>query len=101
MSFPKSCGNVTGLPKLCVAVLMGVPLRKSPLRFRPRGIVTFHGGQGWNRTSDTGIFSPVHYQLSYLSEMVPHGNIFDSQDRFGQECYRAGMFWWTRGGSNS
>lgn len=40
-SLPKSCGSVTGFPKLCVAVLIGVPLRKSPVRFKPRGIVTF------------------------------------------------------------
>ena len=26
----------------------------------------FGGGQGQNRTADTGIFSPVLYQLSYL-----------------------------------
>ncbi len=24
------------------------------------------GGQGWNRTADTGIFSPLLYRLSYL-----------------------------------
>lgn len=27
-------------------------------------------GQGRGRTGDTGIFSPVLYQLSYLSEAV-------------------------------
>lgn len=25
-----------------------------------------YGGSDWNRTSDTGIFSPLLYQLSYL-----------------------------------
>ena len=25
------------------------------------------GGQGWNRTTDTGIFSPLLYRLSYLA----------------------------------
>jgi len=25
-----------------------------------------YGAQGWNRTSDTRIFSPLLYQLSYL-----------------------------------
>ena len=25
------------------------------------------GGQRWNRTTDTGIFSPLLYQLSYLA----------------------------------
>ncbi len=27
----------------------------------------FYGGQGQNRTADTGIFSPLLYQLSYLA----------------------------------
>ena len=27
------------------------------------------GGQGRNRTADTGIFSPLLYQLSYLAEL--------------------------------
>ena len=27
----------------------------------------FYGGQEWNRTTDTGIFSPLLYQLSYLA----------------------------------
>ncbi len=27
----------------------------------------FHGGQGRNRTTDTRIFSPLLYQLSYLA----------------------------------
>ena len=26
-----------------------------------------NGGQGWNRTTDTRIFSPLLYQLSYLA----------------------------------
>jgi hypothetical protein len=26
-----------------------------------------NGGQGQNRTADTGIFSPLLYQLSYLA----------------------------------
>ena len=31
-------------------------------------IINFrNGGQGWNRTSDTGIFSPLLYRLSYLA----------------------------------
>jgi hypothetical protein len=29
-----------------------------------------HGGQGGNRTPDTGIFNPLLYQLSYLAEMM-------------------------------
>ena len=27
----------------------------------------FNGGQGQNRTADTGIFSPLLYRLSYLA----------------------------------
>ena len=35
----------------------------------PEGVqvVDFHGGQGRNRTTDTRIFSPLLYQLSYLA----------------------------------
>ena len=29
------------------------------------------GGQGWNRTTDTRIFSPLLYQLSYLAMTWP------------------------------
>ena len=29
----------------------------------------FDGGQGRNRTADTGIFSPLLYQLSYLAAL--------------------------------
>ena len=35
------------------------------------------GASGRNRTTDTGIFSPLLYQLSYLgksTEQLPHGN---------------------------
>ena len=28
-----------------------------------------NGGQKWNRTTDTGIFSPLLYQLSYLANV--------------------------------
>ena len=28
---------------------------------------TDNGGQRWNRTTDTGIFSPLLYRLSYLA----------------------------------
>ena len=30
-----------------------------------------NGGQGRNRTTDTRIFSPLLYQLSYLAKQVP------------------------------
>src|ERR1700722_17527833 len=29
------------------------------------------GGQGWNRTADTRIFSPLLYRLSYLPTVAP------------------------------
>ena len=32
-----------------------------------REVLDFHGGQGRNRTTDTRIFSPLLYQLSYLA----------------------------------
>ncbi len=32
----------------------------------PQGVEVI-GGQGQNRTADTGIFSPLLYQLSYLA----------------------------------
>ena len=31
---------------------------------------TYNGGQGQNRTADTGIFSPLLYRLSYLALQV-------------------------------
>ena len=43
-------------------------MKKAP---KPRGSRCFRGiflsGQGRGRTADTGIFSPVLYQLSYLT----------------------------------
>ena len=33
-------------------------------------VVTLSSGQGRNRTADTRIFSPLLYQLSYLSALV-------------------------------
>ena len=32
----------------------------------PRGVLGVSGAQGRNRTTDTGIFNPLLYQLSYL-----------------------------------
>ncbi len=35
-----------------------------------------NGAQGQNRTADTGIFSPLLYQLSYLGEgWLPSGDV--------------------------
>ena len=31
-----------------------------------------HGGQGWNRTSDTGIFSPKNCSTVQLNQYVTH-----------------------------
>src|SRR5690606_28008880 len=42
--------------------------RPSGGRF-PLKASTSRGGQGRNRTADTGIFSPVLYRLSYLSNI--------------------------------
>ena len=33
-----------------------------------------NGGQGRNRTTDTRIFSPLLYQLSYLAKLAIHIN---------------------------
>jgi hypothetical protein len=33
----------------------------------PTQVLVFHGGQGRNRTTDTRIFNPLLYQLSYLA----------------------------------
>src|SRR5690554_5749057 len=46
-----------------------VPATKSPLGSGLRGP---DGGQGGNRTPDTGIFNPLLYQLSYLAGTL-HG----------------------------
>ena len=34
-----------------------------------RSIAIWNGGQGRNRTTDTRIFSPLLYQLSYLAKL--------------------------------
>ena len=31
----------------------------------------FDGASGWNRTADTGIFSPLRYRLSYKGILLP------------------------------
>ena len=39
-----------------------------------------YGGQGWNRTTDTRIFSPLLYRLSYLAIIgASHYRIFTSK----------------------
>jgi hypothetical protein len=35
-----------------------------------QGFARKYGGQGRNRTADTGIFNPLLYQLSYLAKRV-------------------------------
>ena len=40
-----------------------------------------NGGQGRNRTTDTRIFSPLLYQLSYLAEAGDYSSVGASGDR--------------------
>ena len=42
----------------------------------------FHGGGEGNRTPDTGIFSPLLYQLSYPAEMRSLARLFIVTDCF-------------------
>jgi hypothetical protein len=44
-----------------------IPIKKGP----PFGNPFKNGGQGGNRTPDTGIFNPLLYQLSYLAGCNP------------------------------
>ena len=53
----------TGVPKLH-RVTQGLTVENFYL-------VDKYGGQSWNRTSDTGIFSPLLYRLSYLAVRIP------------------------------
>ena len=43
------------------------------------------GGQRWNRTTDTGIFSPLLYRLSYLAMFFD-----ECGRRFAKTCYNRG-----------
>ncbi len=43
----------------------GCPETTKPGRCRAKSLK--YGGQGRNRTADTGIFNPLLYQLSYLA----------------------------------
>jgi hypothetical protein len=36
----------------------------------PTQVIELVGGQGQNRTADTGIFSPLLYRLSYLAVRI-------------------------------
>ena len=61
---------------------------KKSQAFLPNPLI-LNGGQGRNRTADTGIFNPLLYQLSYLaksliSQSLNAQNAFSSrhQDRF-------------------
>lgn len=46
-------------------------------------LIEFIGGQGRNRTADTGIFSPLLYQLSYLASRE---GVLKRVDRFESSC---------------
>ena len=55
----------------CCVGLAFLRSRKIPARSFGKGIdvlqvIVFKGGQGRNRTTDTRIFSPLLYRLSYL-----------------------------------
>ena len=54
--------------------------KKSPLG---SGLREPDGGQGGNRTPDTGIFNPLLYQLSYLA-----GTLHGQAVRGGNDTYR-------------
>ena len=56
------CNFRTGVPKV-YRVTQGLTEENFYL-------VDKYGGQGQNRTADTGIFSPLLYQLSYLANGV-------------------------------
>lgn len=48
-------------------VAQGGAQSKTPNR-KGWAFLEFYGGQGGNRTPDTGIFNPLLYQLSYLAD---------------------------------
>ena len=43
------------------------------------------GGQRWNRTTDTGIFNPLLYRLSYLA-ICPNERVLDRRPGFESRC---------------
>ena len=68
-----------------------------------QGFTGKSGGQGRNRTADTGIFSPLLYQLSYLArfpawaspkmraaEVQPKGAYYSGLMQASQETLRVG-----------
>src|SRR5687767_12842406 len=68
----------------------GPPFQK---RQRPASLRAFreNGGQGGNRTPDTGIFNPLLYQLSYLAGCSParvrKGRILAAREGPGQPVH--------------
>ena len=46
------------------------------------------GGQRWNRTTDTGIFNPLLYRLSYLA-ICPNERVLDRRQGFESRCPEA------------
>lgn len=62
------CAKHVGLWVGCkLGVPFGVSLREKPVG-RDFALCAKHvGGQRWNRTTDTGIFNPLLYRLSYLA----------------------------------
>jgi hypothetical protein len=41
---------------------------------KPPSLFYFCDAEKWNRTTDTGIFSPLLYRLSYLGMLIPARN---------------------------
>ncbi len=57
------------------------------VRFIPAQAVDLDGGQGRNRTTDTRIFSPLLYQLSYLA--AGGGRVLDRPRDLASSAQRA------------
>ncbi len=58
---------------------------------------SLNGGQGQNRTADTGIFSPLLYRLSYLAIRYLRSRVLDlleaEESTLLQEKIRSGSTW--------
>ena len=64
-----------------------------------------NGASDWSRTSDTGIFSPLLYHLSYRGKLATRRGLEPLTSsvtgwRTNQLYYRATHIWWEQQGSN-
>ena len=59
-----TASSSTGVPKVC-RVAQGLKVENVYL-------VDKYGGQGWNRTTDTGIFSPKNCSTVQFNQYVTH-----------------------------